>query len=255
MADEPIVKVLATTSYTPVALMDVSFITAATSTPGIYIVEYNWYDMTNGSKIYSQFGTGQAEVEITFATHDGYEFSDNVAVYLNNSPANFIVSADHHYLTLTRVYAPMIWAPSVIHNPKDEYVNEGDFASFVATANYVEGYQWHLVDPMSGQEYSPEDITGIFEITTSGDGASKLNLYNVTRALDGWQVYCTFVGVAGGWSNSSRATIHVRYTGPSYAELLEEERAEAETEELPEEPEEPADQEAPAEAEPEPVPS
>ena len=35
-ADTPIIKVLSTTSYTPVALMDVNFITAATSTPGIY---------------------------------------------------------------------------------------------------------------------------------------------------------------------------------------------------------------------------
>ena len=42
-ADQVIGKILATTSYTPVALMDVSDITAATSTGGVYIVDYAWY--------------------------------------------------------------------------------------------------------------------------------------------------------------------------------------------------------------------
>jgi len=245
-ADQQIGKILATTSYTPVALMDVSYITAATSTGGIYITDYAWYDLNNGTRMFSQFGTGQVEVEITFATHDGFEFADNVAVYLNNSPADYILSADHHYLTLTRVYAPMIWAPSVIKNPSDEWINEGGFASFVATALYVEGYQWHIVDPMNGREYFVEDITELFDIATSGDGESKLNLYNVPRTLDGWQVYCTFVGAAGGHSNSSRATLHVKYEGPLFpaGELEAEEEADPKGED-----------EADAAAEPSPEPT
>ncbi len=50
-ADAVIPKLLATTSYTPVALMDVNFITAATSTPGVYITEYNWRDANTGGLI------------------------------------------------------------------------------------------------------------------------------------------------------------------------------------------------------------
>ena len=134
-ADSYITKVLATTSYTPVALMDVNYITFATSTNGIYLTDYGWYDTHSGSPVYTKFSVRPVEVSMTFATHDGYVFDGNVAVYLNNSPAYYVLSDDRHYLTLSRTYDPMIWAPSVIKNPGDEYVNEGGFASFVASAS------------------------------------------------------------------------------------------------------------------------
>ena len=48
-AESYIVKVLATTSYTPVALMEAGEITAATSTKGIYLADYGWYEASSGN--------------------------------------------------------------------------------------------------------------------------------------------------------------------------------------------------------------
>ena len=121
-ADTPIIKVLSTTSYTPVALMDVNFITAATSTPGIYLLEYGWFDAATGNPVLEKFGTRRVAAVLVFATHDGYEFDPQAAAYLNNERSVCTVSEDRHYLTLTREYDPMIWAPSVIKDPGDEYL-------------------------------------------------------------------------------------------------------------------------------------
>ena len=207
-ADTVIPKLLATTSYTPVALMDVNFITAATSTPGVYITEYNWSDANTGGLITSKFGTGRVEVSMTFATHDGYEFSPDIAVYLNNSPVYFVLGEDRHYLTLIRNYDPMIWKPSVIKNPGDEYVDEGGYASFVANASYAEGFQWYAVD-QTGYVQSIYNIPEVIEITTAGE-QSRLNIFGVPAWMDGYQIFCTFVGALGSSSNSTPATLHVR---------------------------------------------
>ena len=134
-ADTPIVKVLATTSYTPVALMDVNFITAATSTPGIYLLQYGWYDAATGNPVREKFGSRRVAAVLVFATHDGYEFDPQAAAYLNNERSACTVSDDRHFLTLTREYDPMIWAPSVIKDPGDEYLDEGGYASFVTSAS------------------------------------------------------------------------------------------------------------------------
>ena len=207
-AESEIGKVLATTSYDPVALMDVSEITAATSTNGIYIVEYNWFDLNGGYLLTSRFGSGPVEVSITFAAHDGYVFAGNVAVYLNNRPADYVLSPDRHTLTLTRVYDPMIWMPSIIKSPGDEYVDEGGLASFVAAATYAEGFQWFAANPESGEAVSVYDIPEVIDIQSDGV-QSRMNINNVPAWMDGWQVYCRFVGAMGYTQNSSRATLHV----------------------------------------------
>ena len=207
-ADMVIPKLLATTSYTPVALMDVNNITAATSTPGVYLTEYTWRDVNTGNLITSKFGTGRVEVSMTFATHDGYEFSPNIAVYLNNSPAYYILGEDRHYLTLIRNYDPMIWKPSVIKNPGDEYVDEGGYASFVAAASNAEGFQWYASD-QTGYVQSVYNIPEVVDITTNGE-QSRLNIYGVPAWMDGWQFYCVFVGALNSTSNSTPATLHVR---------------------------------------------
>ena len=157
-AETEIGKVLATTSYTPVALMDVAEITAATSTSGVYITEYGWYDLRGGYQLSSRFGTGPVEVSITFATHDGFIFSGSVDAYLNNERCVAVVSPDRHYMTLTRTYDPMIWLPSVMKSPGDEYLDEGGLASFVATAKYAEGFQWFACNPATGEEMSVYEI-------------------------------------------------------------------------------------------------
>ena len=207
-AETEVPKVLATISYVPVALMEAGDITAATSTSGIYITEYNWYDIRGNYLITSRFGSGPVAVAITFATHDGFVFSGGVDVYLNNEPAAYEMSPDRHYLTLMRTYDPQIWLPSVIKNPGDEYLDEGRVASFVAAANYAEGFQWFACDPATGEEISVYEIPEMIDINSDGV-QSRVNIYGVPAWMDGWQVYCRFVGALGVSQDSSRATMHV----------------------------------------------
>lgn len=217
-AESYIVKVLATTSYTPVALMEADEITAATSTNGIYLYEYGWYEASSGNPVNGKFGVRPVSVLMTFATHDGYEFDSTVAVYLNNSPASYEVSPDRHYLTLTRTYDPMIWKPSVIKNPGDEYVNEGGLASFVASASYTEGFQWYAHNPETGEVQSIYEIPNAIEIFSDGE-QSRLNIYAVPAWMDGWEIYCSFVGALGSTSLSTPATIHVKALDPALYDI------------------------------------
>ena len=224
-AESYIVKVLATTSYTPVALMDANEITAATSTNGIYLFDYGWYESSSGNRVMGKFGVRPVSVLMTFATHDGYEFDSTVAVYLNNSPASYEVSADRHFLTLTRTYDPMIWKPSVIKNPGDEYLTEGGIASFVASASYTEGFQWYAQNPETDEVQPIYNIPNAIEIYSDGE-QSRLNILAVPAWMDGWKVYCSFVGALGSNSLSTPATLHVKALDPAlyediYAEILQ----------------------------------
>ena len=217
-AETEIGKVLTTTSYTPVALMDAGEITAATSTNGVYITNYEWYDLFGGYLISARFGTGPVQVVITLATHDGFLFSGSVDAYLNNERAVCEVSPDRHYLTLTRTYDPMIWKPSVIKNPGDEYVNEGGLASFVASASYTEGFQWYAHNPETGEVQSIYEIPNAIEIFSDGE-QSRLNIYAVPAWMDGWEIYCSFVGALGSTSLSTPATMHVKALDPALYDI------------------------------------
>lgn len=249
-ADDPIYvnKVLTTTTYTPVALMDLDYVTAATSTSGVYITEYNWFDVETGSVITSNFTTRPAEVQITLATYDGIEFSDTVAVYLNNSPASFVVSADHRYLTLSRTYAPDVWKPSVIKNPENETVEEGGIASFAATAIYNLGYQWMVLDPETWEHYPVDELPDRYGVTVGETGNDHVTIYGVTREMDGLRFYCTFLGaVKGDYYNADSlgATLHVRFD-PN-AVITEPEPEEEPAEEVPAEEPTETPEETPAE--------
>jgi hypothetical protein len=62
-------------------------------------------------------------------------------------------------------------------------------------------------------------MTSIYEIPQGieiiSDGStSKLNIYDVPAWMDGWQVFCSFVGALGGKSNSTPATMHVKALPP-----------------------------------------
>ena len=102
-ADSSIDKVLCTTSTIPVAQANSKDIYAATSTAGCYIESYIWRRTSDGYIIYQLFGTENVEVEITLRALDGWHFSDAVAVYLNNSPANFYIGEGGKTLT-TRIF-------------------------------------------------------------------------------------------------------------------------------------------------------
>jgi len=243
-----ITKVLTTTKFTPVALMELQYVTAATSTSGVYITEYGWYDTATNARVTNNFSTRPVEVQITLATYDGMEFADNVAVYLNNIPASYVVSADHRYLTLSRTYTPEVWKPSVIKNPENETVEEGGIASFAASAIYNLGYQWMVLNPANWEHFPVDELPARYGVTVGNPGENHVTIYGVTREMDGLRFYCTFLGaVKGDYYNSDSlgATLHVLFDPSTvYPQPGLEEPEEAE--EIPEEPSGEAE-EAPAE--------
>lgn len=207
-ADVQIDKVLATTSITPVALMDVSNITAATSTSGCYIASYGWYDL-NGNLLQGKFSTDSCRVELRIDTYDGFFFSESVAAYLNNEAAAVSVDPSGRSLKLTRDYSPAVWQPTVVKNPGSESVDVGGWASFVATATYVSKYEWKFVSP-EGNRFSLDEAKAKFPgMTTSDNGTEKLNVYGIPAEMNGWKILCTFSG-PGGSVDSSAAKINVK---------------------------------------------
>lgn len=217
-ADNAIEKVLCTTSSIPVAQASANDIYAATSTSGCYIESYTWRNTTNGYIIYQLFPKDNVEVSITLRAADGWYFADNVSVYLNNSSAFYTLGEGGRTLTLTRTYAPELWQPAVIKNPGSETVEEGAFASFVASATVTAEYKWRLYDPANDKSYPADQVAELFPGSSiGGDGAGKLNIYNIPAAMDGWQVYCIFSG-PGGEVNSTKANIKVKYETPPPAE-------------------------------------
>lgn len=214
-AELEIGKVLATAVPTPVALMDVGNIPAATSTDGCYIAAYNWYD-SSGNVLTGQFGTGSYQVAIQIGTYDGYYFSDTVQVFLNNSQAAYTLDPGKRLLTLYRDYTPDVWAPSVIKSPGGETVDEGGWASFVATATYVKSYSWTLTSPDGKTVYDCNDLPLKFPgLSVSDTNSEKVILHSIPAALDGWKIRCVFHGASeGADSYSNYAVINVNHTEP-----------------------------------------
>ena len=207
-AEGEIGKVLTTLSNVPVAMDGVYSITAATSTEGCYLTSYGWYD-SSGAPADGVFGTGNYRVEITVAAAEGYYFADGVAVYLNNSAADYIMNGDGS-LTLYRDYAAQLWAPTIIKQPTSEKVEVGELASFVAMATYTDTYEWTATSPDGKTKCNCEDLPDLFPgVTIGGDGKEKMNIRNVPAEMDGWSVKCTFSG-PGGSAVSNAATIKVK---------------------------------------------
>ena len=211
-AEFTIPKILAQLSYTPVALMDVGYIQATTTTEGCYIESYAWYQESNGQLIYGQFGTDTVYVQITLRTYDGFVFDDNVAAYLNNNRVAATVYDGGTAATFTRVYAPDVWTPSVVKHPGSEKTEEGGNASFVSTATYTVGYKWFVVAPDGVTVFEAAEVPAYFEgASASGYDTERLNLHHVTPEMDGCRVFCQFSGLGGTMNNSREASLTVKY--------------------------------------------
>lgn len=211
-ADSSIDKVLATISHVPVALMDVSNITAATSTPGCDIVSYRWSD--SYGTMSGWFSTSECRVSIRIQAYDGYFFGENVAVYLNNEAVSFTRDPEGKYIDLTREYTPLVWAPTVIKHPGGETVEAGGWASFVATATYTSGSTWRFVSP-EGKYFTAEELCEKFPgVGVEDNGEGKLKVYNIPAEMDGWKAVCRFDG-PGGTVDSSGAKITVKSAAPA----------------------------------------
>ena len=210
-ADTVITKILTTVQPTPVALMDPSAITVATSTEGCYIISAAWYDAA-GNRVTGAFGTETYRLEILVGASQGYTISDDCKCYLNNSIITSGIRDSGKTAFLVREYTAAVWAPTVFKHPAAETVDEGGWASFVVSAQYARDYQWGLQSP-DGKSFLPlNDVKGHFPgVETTGDGSSKIMIYHIPAAMDGWKVVCTFVGAgAGNTVPSNPAAITVR---------------------------------------------
>lgn len=207
-AEGEINKVLATTSYTPVALMDVSFISAATSTEGCYVSGITWYDQ-NYTALTEKFGTDTYHLEIRLDAYEGRYFAEGLSAYLNNSAVDYAIGEGGAYIVLRRDYTPAIWAPNIIKHPGGETITEGGWASFVSTATYADSCSWSLADP-SGRTISCADIGSKFStVTVSGDGTDKIIVRGIPLEMNGWKAVCTFSGPGGSvTSNGALITVN-----------------------------------------------
>ena len=206
-ADYEIDKVLATTSTVPVALMDVSNITAATSTAGCDVVNYYWAD--SYGTMSGWFSTSNCRVVMRIEAWDGFYFTENVSVYLNNEPVDFTRDESGRFIDLTREYAPLVWAPTIIKHPGGETVEAGGWASFVATATYTNGCSWQFVSP-EGKYYNGDELKAKFPaVSVEENGEGKMKIYSIPAEMDGWKVVCRFEG-PGGSADSNGATIKVK---------------------------------------------
>lgn len=202
-ADTVIPKILTTISATPVALVDPSTITAATSTPGLSVTSAGWFD-ASGKAVNSAFNPETYKIEIHVKADDGYVIAPDVAAYLNNSAVTINVDSSQKTATIVREYTAAVWAPTIIKNPTAETVDEGGWASFAVSANYARDYEWFLEDPNRQQAISVSDLKLVYQgMSATGDGSTKMNLYNIPYELNGWKVVCNFIGA--GTNNSVKS--------------------------------------------------
>ena len=205
--DTVIAKILTTLSATPVALDDPSQLTVATSTTGLSIVSAGWFD-GSGRAVTGAFGTETYRLEILVSANSGYVIAGDVAAYLNNSAVSVTVDGTGKTAVLTREYTAAVWAPTVYKSPGDETVEEGGWASFVVSASYARDYQWYLENPDGAVKIAADDARQTFPVLeVTGNGSSKLFLYHIPYELDGWKVFCNFIGAGTGNSVRSQGAL------------------------------------------------
>ena len=237
-----------TLNFEPVALMELQYVSVAVSRPNCHLVSATWYD-AKGTPVGKQFGTGTYKLEVKVGADTGYIFAAGAKGYINNSDAGVTVSrsADGSTLTLTKSYNAAVWAPTVVKSPTGETRNEGEWASFAVSGTYVGSYEWYLESPDGSSKITMNDLAKQFPaVTADGDGTTKLNLYNLSAAMDGWKVFCRLWSVDKvSYKDSNRAVITVNSTAPATPEPTEapvpEETAAPEETSAPEETAEPAE--------------
>ena len=217
--DTVIHKILTTVTPTPVALLDPATITAATSTPGLSITSAGWFD-ASGNAVKSAFNPETYKIEIHVKADDGYVIASDVAAYLNNSTVKIDVENSGKTATIYREYTAAIWAPTIIKNPSAETVKEGGWASFAVSASYARDYEWFLEGPDGRQAVSVSDIHLTYpEMSATGNGSTKMNLYHIPYELNGWRVVCNFIGAAtGAGANAPDGTADVPAMDPADAD-------------------------------------
>ena len=198
----------------PVAAQIAGSISVGTSTPNCYIAGAQWYT-SSGTAVYSfPYETVHLDVQINAA--DGYSFAPDATAYINGDAATVISNAGYCLYIRSHDYTPSIWSPEIWKSPGPETVDEGGWASFVVSGQYVGRYEWYLENQDGTSSVRVQDALGLFpDLDFSGADTDKLILRSIPANMNGWKVYCRFWSV--GDINSKRtasALITVRSVAP-----------------------------------------
>lgn len=118
---------------------------------------------------------GEYHLSIYYSTRDHGDFLIQVTVYINpGSTAS--------------------GTPTVTKNPTGENVVEGDSATFIARADNVKQYVWHIaIADASLTADELEDYVGE-GLKVSGEDSDTLVLSNIPMTMDDAYIWCQFVG-------------------------------------------------------------
>lgn len=189
---QTIERALASLSRDPVALSEPSEITISTSARGCYVSGVTWYD-ANWNVITGQFDVKTCHLEVRLDAMEGYIFSENVQGYISNTPCAVTRDPSGRFVTLSRDYVPVIWAPTIWNHPKDATAEAGSYISFWVNGAQVQAYEWFFISP-EGERLSMLDATKTFPTANFGDNyKSSLIINRVPAEMDGWSVICTFI--------------------------------------------------------------
>lgn len=214
-------KVTTTLDHAPTAMMSVSECHAAVSSNNASLVSVTWYGPNGVLSAGDIFESGNYRIEIRVMANDGYRFSTtDFNGYLNNSSATATVDGGGRYATISRSYEAYIYNPVIYKHPGAETVNEGGFVSYVATAGFAKRLDWELVSPDGQKVVKIGDLATVFPSSRAeSNGTDKLNIFNVTAEMDGWEVRAVFYGYTDDYVTRSRSvTIRVSGVTPKPAE-------------------------------------
>ena len=186
----------------PYVSQDYSAFYCKTSTSGVVVSGWSLVD-GNGTQCSGKVENKQYTLSVNVTSQVvNSTFSANTAAYINNVPATISVSGDGLSATVSRVISPKLVGATIWKDPGDEKHDAGNVFSFTASASpYYNSVQWYLRSPYN-ESYKAEDVGTLFPNVTCtvhdrGSGGTTCNFNNVPAEMDGWMVYCAFIGEAG----------------------------------------------------------
>ena len=197
----------------PYVYQDISAFYAQTTSPGVSVTGWSLID-GNGTSCTGKVENKSYTLNVSVASQVSNSlFSQNTQAYINNEPASVSISGDGLSATVSRSIQPRLVAATIWKDPGDEEHEAGHTFSYNSSASpYYTSVQWYVRSPQN-QSYKVEEIGDVFggvtyQISDHGANGSTCNLIAVPPQMDGWTVYCSFVGAAGA-TNSKDAKISV----------------------------------------------
>ena len=194
----------------PAVNQDYSAFTVQTTTSGVMVTGWSLVD-NSGNACYGKVENKDYTLYVNISSQ--IPLSAGVQAYINNEASGISVSSDGYSATVTRYIHPKLMGVTVWKDPTDETHDMSSVFSFNASASpYYNSVQWYVRSP-SGESVKAEELIGRFPGITAhvvdlGGGGTTLNLSAVPAAMDGWSVYCSFIGEAGA-TNTKDAHIKI----------------------------------------------